>query len=48
MDWRNNHKEEVAKEAINKNNDEETLKQKIRQIRKEKQWVKHNTKREKI
>lgn len=36
LDWCNNHKEEVAEEAINKNNNNETPKQKTRQIRNEK------------
>lgn len=48
LDWRNNHEEEVAKETINKDDDDETLKQKARQIRKEKKRVKRNAEREKI
>ena len=35
LDWRNNHRKKVAKKAINKNDDEKTPKEKIRQIRKE-------------
>lgn len=37
LDWRNNHKKEVAKKAINKDSNNETLKQKAKQIKKKKE-----------
>lgn len=48
LNWRNNYKEEVAKKAINKDDNNETSKQKARQIREEKQRVTCNAKMEEI
>ena len=48
VDRRDNHEEEVVEEAINKDNDNEIPKQKVRQIRKEKEQVKRDIEREEI
>lgn len=48
LDWHNNHKGKIVKKTINKNDNDETSKQKVRQIRENKQQVKHNVKKKEI
>lgn len=48
LNWRYNYEEKVTKETIYEDNDDENSKEKVRQIKKEKQWVKRNMEREEI